>query len=428
MIAIIADDLSGACDTAVKMCINNNTVRVLMDAASANSADADVIAVSTDSRSLSRELAYAQTKKVVTSLCEAGVTRLYKKIDSVFRGNVAAEISASMDALGSDLALIASAFPACGRRIIHGELYVDDATQSSIDVYRFLSEEFDLPCALIPLTDVCAGAERIYQSILCAQEKGARIILFDTDTEEELRSIAAACQRLSCKTLPVGSAGLMAAFAKLWREDEYRLPASFARLAANIRHTLVVVGTRHRTSQKQVQTLLNEPDVACVQVNVADCVHNNGARQIRQCVQDVGDCMQANPAITMLVVDSLFQNQGVETTGPNGEISIREIVECLSQIVRQLVETFSFDTLFVTGGDTANAVLRALGVTSIRLVGECAPGIPVGYVHTDANRDLILAVKSGGFGSESVFEEFVDYISNTVTTINAVTAMKEQVK
>lgn len=55
--------------------------------------------------------------------------------------------------------------------------------------------------------------------------------------------------------------------------------------------------------------------------------------------------------------------------------------------------TGSASTLLLSGGATAEAVLKAMGVSSFRLLGECLPGLGLAYV----NGQCIIA-KSGGFG------------------------------
>lgn len=53
-------------------------------------------------------------------------------------------------------------------------------------------------------------------------------------------------------------------------------------------------------------------------------------------------------------------------------------------------------TLFLTGGATAEAVLSAMGITRMRLLGECLPGIAVATA-----KGLTIVTKSGGFGDDA---------------------------
>jgi uncharacterized protein YgbK (DUF1537 family) len=56
----------------------------------------------------------------------------------------------------------------------------------------------------------------------------------------------------------------------------------------------------------------------------------------------------------------------------------------------------------MTGGDTAALVCRALGVRSLRLTEEYAPGLPQGVAVGGVLDGVTVVLKSGGFGSEDV--------------------------
>lgn len=59
-------------------------------------------------------------------------------------------------------------------------------------------------------------------------------------------------------------------------------------------------------------------------------------------------------------------------------------------------------TLFACGGETAFAMLRALGITSLDLLGEVLPGIPVART---ADGNLTVLTKSGGFGEPAALRQ-----------------------
>jgi uncharacterized protein YgbK (DUF1537 family) len=62
----------------------------------------------------------------------------------------------------------------------------------------------------------------------------------------------------------------------------------------------------------------------------------------------------------------------------------------------------------LTGGDTAMAVCRALGVQALRLSGEFAPGLPGGVAVGGVLDGTPVILKSGGFGREDVLCEVAD--------------------
>ena len=53
--------------------------------------------------------------------------------------------------------------------------------------------------------------------------------------------------------------------------------------------------------------------------------------------------------------------------------------------------------LVLTGGDTARAVLRTLGIAALRVVGEVEPGVPI--LLTEGPRALPVVTKAGDFGN-----------------------------
>ena len=55
----------------------------------------------------------------------------------------------------------------------------------------------------------------------------------------------------------------------------------------------------------------------------------------------------------------------------------------------------------VAGGETAGAVVAALGVTALAIGREIAPGVP--WTRALDGRPLWLALKSGNFGDDDFF-------------------------
>jgi uncharacterized protein YgbK (DUF1537 family) len=118
-LAIIADDLTGALDAAAPFAMRGISTAVALSAAGlgdAISTGARVIGVSTDSREISTEAARASTGAAIAAL-PAG-TRLFKKVDSRLKGNIAAEL----DAIPHQRSLVVPAIPAFGRWMRNGRL------------------------------------------------------------------------------------------------------------------------------------------------------------------------------------------------------------------------------------------------------------------------------------------------------------------
>ena len=123
MIGVIADDLTGAAELgAVGL---RHGLRAEIVRRGDPSGRADLVCVDTDSRSCEP----AAAKRAATAakmLRAAGAKWIYKKVDSVLRGQVTAEVEAVMKQLKVERALLLPANPSLGRTIRDGQYFVHD--------------------------------------------------------------------------------------------------------------------------------------------------------------------------------------------------------------------------------------------------------------------------------------------------------------
>lgn len=118
MIIVIADDLTGAAELsglALEYGLRTEVTTVM----SATS-QPDLLIIATDTRSLSRDEAEAVVAGVSSKLDGLQPTLVFKKIDSVLRGHVLAEINVQKSRLNLRKALIIPANPRLGRTVVNG--------------------------------------------------------------------------------------------------------------------------------------------------------------------------------------------------------------------------------------------------------------------------------------------------------------------
>jgi uncharacterized protein YgbK (DUF1537 family) len=75
--------------------------------------------------------------------------------------------------------------------------------------------------------------------------------------------------------------------------------------------------------------------------------------------------------------------------------------------IRSAFRSYAPQALVLTGGETAELAVHALGAHSFILLGELAPGIPWGTVQGGDAHGLTVVTKSGGFGSPTVFRDIL---------------------
>lgn len=110
---MIADDLTGACDAGVAF-----APAVVALHAGVVFGPGDALVESTHTRGDEPDVAAARVAEVVRQLPQASL--LYKKIDSLLRGPVRAELEATLAASGRRRALVCPAFPEQGRTVVNG--------------------------------------------------------------------------------------------------------------------------------------------------------------------------------------------------------------------------------------------------------------------------------------------------------------------
>ncbi len=124
MIAVIADDFTGAAELAGISLRYGLSVSVHLD--NVVDANAEVIIISTDSRSMQKAAAVYCTGDAVEAIINYKPSLLYKKIDSVLRGYVIDEIKVQMELSEKSKAFILPANPSLQRTIRNGEYFIND--------------------------------------------------------------------------------------------------------------------------------------------------------------------------------------------------------------------------------------------------------------------------------------------------------------
>ena len=131
MIAVIADDFTGAAEIgAIGSRFGLNTE---VQTEFYPSTGAELIVVDTHTRSCSRENASQVIKNEVEKIKWAKPSFIYKKIDSVLRGPVIAELETMIGVLGKKRALVVAANPSAGRKIRNGHYFIYDSPLHETD-------------------------------------------------------------------------------------------------------------------------------------------------------------------------------------------------------------------------------------------------------------------------------------------------------
>lgn len=184
---IIADDLTGALDTTVKFSTAGFLTKITTDAEINFSAvKEDVLTICIPTRHLSPCRAYDAIRRIAERAISAGITAIFKKIDSALRGNVGAELRALLDGTGAKSVCLIPALPTMNRITRNGTHYIDDVPVSESvfgrDPFNPVTESY-LPALLKEQGEVSV------QIIPCGEslpENASGICIFDCTSCEEM--------------------------------------------------------------------------------------------------------------------------------------------------------------------------------------------------------------------------------------------------
>ena len=123
MLATIADDFTGAAEIGGLALRYGLSVEIATTVPAASSAD--MLIITTDSRSMKKEDAVKKTADVLDQLLAMKPSFIYKKIDSVLRGHVLDELKIQLEKTDLHRALIVPANPSLGRTIVDGHYYLN---------------------------------------------------------------------------------------------------------------------------------------------------------------------------------------------------------------------------------------------------------------------------------------------------------------
>jgi uncharacterized protein YgbK (DUF1537 family) len=82
------------------------------------------------------------------------------------------------------------------------------------------------------------------------------------------------------------------------------------------------------------------------------------------------------------------------------------ILRDIAQAAARRLVNERFDVVIATGGDTMEAILDGLDISSFEILQELEPGFPLGRAFLNG-RELLIAMKAGGFGDDDTLRRAI---------------------
>ena len=392
-IGVIADDFTGASDIALTLAEGGmRTAQFVGIPMEGVEVDAGV--VSLKSRTIPVEDAIAQSIAACDWFLAQGAQQIIFKVCSTFDSTDAGNIGQVTQALAKHLktqhVMVCPAFPANGRSVYLGHLFVGDVLlnesgmqdhpltpMTDPDLRRVLARQTDWTVGHVSYATVAHGAD----AIIAALPETPAMLIVDAISEENLHAIgkAAAGQKLL-----TGGSGIALG-----------LPANFGAIPATppwhgiTGPGVVLSGSCSRATRGQVA---HYKATAPAREITAEDVMSDAIT-----ITALADWVTAQEQAP-LVYSSADPAVVVQAQTDYGRETVAGKIEALFAHLAAELATRGIKRMVVAGGETSGAVVAGLQAQTLHIGPKLAAGVPA-----LRHGNMALALKSGNFGAEDFF-------------------------
>ncbi len=430
IVGIIADDLTGANDTALQFKLNGTDTNILLkneiSKMYSSELTAQAWAVSTESRNVPAKEAFEKIKEAVDLFVrEINPDYFYKKIDSTVRGNIAVEIMSILEALEWEAALVMPAFPQEGRITVGGYQLLKgvpiERTEMARDPHSPITESH-LPSllesqlgeslsnivGLIDLKTVIDGAGPILVKLKELISSGKKIIIADSVSTTDIEQIVLAMNKSSYKILPVGNAAAAKVLSNEWFPPQERkeeiLPVKLPKLPK-----FIVSGSATQITANQIdkfeQSDEYEEKALIIELDMNTVLCGVKEELVDRIVSNLG-----NDNIVLVHTSKLIKNfDGFNEDAIKANLTksglANVITDFLAELSKQVLSKKKA-VLVTLGGETSYKCCNAIEANQLKLVDEVLPAIALSRKY---NSDQWIVTKSGNLGGVNTIIEILKY-------------------
>jgi len=379
LIAVIADDLTGAAELgAVGL---RRGVRAQVVLRGRPTGQAELVCLDTDSRSCTAAEAGTRAANAAQLLANSGARWIYKKVDSVLRGQVLAEVEAIMGALRLPQALLVPCNPSLGRVIRNGNYFVHGVPLHQTEFAR----DPEHPRTTARVLDLL-GTGTGQTHLACPDDPRPEcgIVVGEAATSEDLQRWAA--RRVEGTLLAGGAEFFAALLASEGPGDtQHRVSHELGANATATDRELFVCGSTSPTAEQFVN---RARDRGTPVFSLPDELARGGAFSApaaETLAQSAAAALQAHRRVILNVGLPLIAD-------PSIAVKLSPHLVVLAQAVLARVGVAH---LYVEGGATAAALARCMGWKTLTVLRELALGVAT--LSVDEDPRLQLTIKPGSY-------------------------------
>lgn len=320
--------------------------------------------------------------------------------DSTPDGNIGPVAQALAARLGAGPVIFCPAFPAAGRTVYQGHLFVADrllnesgmeahplTPMTDPDLRRWLARQSTAGVGHVPAPVVWEGPDAVRAKLAAEASAGRPFVIADAIRDADLVTLGRAAADLPLITGGSGIAlglpenfraqGLLAADRPVWAGQAGRVAA--------------LSGSCSRATRAQVARHLADGNPG---LEIAP----ESVLAGRVTPQDAADWALAQNGLP-LVYSSADPAAVAAVQAQHGTGIVAARLDAFFAETAQPAGGGRCHPTADRGGETSGAVVEGLGVESLEIGPEIDPGVPA----IRAGRNLVLALKSGNFGAEDFF-------------------------
>ncbi|NSX53266.1 3-oxo-tetronate kinase [Parasulfitobacter algicola] len=407
LLGVIGDDFTGSSDVGnmlVKGGMHTVQYVGIPNVPADPWVEAGVIALK--SRSIPVQAAIEQSLAALTWLQDQGCQQILFKYCSTFdstpQGNIGPVTEALAKALSAQGVVICPAFPATGRSIYQGHLFVKDTLlnesgmenhpltpMSDPDLRRWLRHQTNGDVGHIAYETVAKGVDAIRQRMNDEITLGRNLVVADAILDDDLHVLGHA---LADRKLLTGGSGIALGLPDNFRRNGSLSGSGKTWTPQQDGKTAILSGSCSNATREQVSRhIARHPSrEITAQAIMSDTLN----------AADLANWAKAQDGLPLIY--SSADPKAVRTAQDQygGDELAHRFETLFGQIARALVAD-GVTRLITAGGETSGAVVEALDPDQLEIGPEIAPGVPAIRAHAD----LVLALKSGNFGGPDFFED-----------------------
>ena len=395
---IIADDFTGANETAVKFMNGgyNSSVILEADRLSTIQKNYSTVAIDTETFYDTPETATKKLRKLAKYLVPwKDKSIFYKRINPNFMGNAAIEIKSFAEEIGFKYVVITNTFSSDRMAIEEGvstfepsgvvthfknkEKHVATAQQS----VEFMKKAGIKNLFIISKEDIRSGkASGVIASkgYFCCEAED------ETDIRSVVREISAVIPARDI--LWVGSVGLADVLAYLSKP------------------ILTILGSIHQRSIRQARLLTELELVNTIQIEV-DQWKENPQKQREFAANEAEAVLRRGQNVLLAMVKN---RRFINDEYPDNDMN--SFLNFLADVSWDILGRIKIGGVCVTGGDCAVRLVQKTKANGIRLIKEIQEGITLVKLNEGPFDGLSMITKAGGFGGERALIHAIEYLLN----------------